>query len=168
MFLKFVFWLLNYFVLLSLSTKLTNHDMLMSKIVLTKQCYVVLLSLYSEVLSYKSCWRWFRNLVGKKWGKPQSCLFSETVMIIFYLQCTLWQFTKCTQWRMISVTMTTTWLTILICSRRGYWWHTWQHDAKEVNGSWNYNYLCNHFQSPQTLWVRIPLMPMCTRPNIMW
>jgi len=35
-------------------------------------------------------------------------------------------------------------------------------------GSWIYNYLCNHCQSPLTLWVRIPLMARCTWYNIMW
>jgi len=36
------------------------------------------------------------------------------------------------------------------------------------DGSWIYNYLCNHFLSPLKLWVRIPLMARCIRYNIMW
>jgi hypothetical protein len=73
------------------------------------------------------------------------------------------------QWR-LSVNITTTWFEYsnLVSSWVSAWWNTWPHDAKEVNGSWNYNYLCNYFQSPQKLWVRIPLMPRCTWPNIMW
>jgi len=35
-------------------------------------------------------------------------------------------------------------------------------------GSWIYNYLCNQSLSPLTLWVRIQLIAMCTRYNIMW
>jgi len=35
-------------------------------------------------------------------------------------------------------------------------------------GSWIYDYLCNHCQSPLTLWVRIPLMARCTWYNILW
>ena len=33
-------------------------------------------------------------------------------------------------------------------------------------GTWIYNYLCNLCLSPLTLWVRIPLMAMCTQYNI--
>ena len=36
------------------------------------------------------------------------------------------------------------------------------------HGSWIYNYLCNQCLSPQTLWIRIPLMARCTWYNIMW
>jgi hypothetical protein len=32
--------------------------------------------------------------------------------------------------------------------------------------SWIYNYLCNQCPSPLKLWVRIPLMAMCTRYNL--
>jgi len=35
-------------------------------------------------------------------------------------------------------------------------------------GSWIYNYLCNQYQTPLKLWVRILLMARCTRYNIMW
>jgi hypothetical protein len=34
--------------------------------------------------------------------------------------------------------------------------------------SWSYNYQCNQWLSPLTLWVRIPLMVRCTQYNIMW
>ena len=34
-------------------------------------------------------------------------------------------------------------------------------------GTWIYNYLCNQYLSPLTLWVRIPLMTRYTRYNIM-
>ena len=37
---------------------------------------------------------------------------------------------------------------ILVQGSSWYWWHD----------SWIYNYLCNQCLSPQTLWVRIPLM----------
>ena len=33
-------------------------------------------------------------------------------------------------------------------------------------GSWIYNYICNQCQSPQMLWIRIPLMTRCIRYNI--
>jgi len=35
-------------------------------------------------------------------------------------------------------------------------------------GSWIHNYLCNQCLSPLKLWIRIPLMAMCSRYNIMW
>jgi len=33
-------------------------------------------------------------------------------------------------------------------------------------GSWIYNYLCNQFLSPITLWVWIPLIVRCIQCNI--
>jgi hypothetical protein len=36
------------------------------------------------------------------------------------------------------------------------------------DGSWIYNYLCNQFLSPLTLWVRTPHMARCIWNNIMW
>ena len=43
--------------------------------------------------------------------------------------------------------------------------HIWGHSWSWSYGSWIYNYLCNQFLSPQTLWVRILLMARCTRYN---
>jgi hypothetical protein len=40
--------------------------------------------------------------------------------------------------------------------------HLWSDD------SWIYNYLCNQYLSPVTLWIWIPLMAICTRYNILW
>jgi len=35
-------------------------------------------------------------------------------------------------------------------------------------GSWIYDYLCNQYLSPLTLWVWISLLARCTQYNIMW
>jgi len=46
-------------------------------------------------------------------------------------------------------------------SKKGPSW-SWSH------GSWIYNSLSNQCLSPLKLWVRTPLMAMCTRYSIMW
>jgi hypothetical protein len=33
---------------------------------------------------------------------------------------------------------------------------------------WNYNYKCNQWLSPLTLWIRVPLIARCTRYIILW
>ena len=45
-------------------------------------------------------------------------------------------------------------------SRRSSW--SWSY------GSWIYNYLCNQWLSPITMWVWTPFMTRCTGYNIMW
>jgi hypothetical protein len=36
------------------------------------------------------------------------------------------------------------------------------------HGSWIYNYICNQFLSPLTLWVWILLIAKCTHYNVVW
>ena len=56
----------------------------------------------------------------------------------------------------------------LVNCRRSCEWYEYQIFYSLAGPSWSYNYQCNQWLSPLTLWVRIPLMVRCTQYNIMW